>query len=249
MNESDYISIEAYLSGELSAGEKAAFDARLAAETALAAALTDRQLLHEHLRAEAAQGALRGSLNKLNEQFFPAEEQDAVVRKIRPGRRRWLSGVVAAAAIALLVFLGGQFLMPGNTNTSTYEQFAQHQPLSLTERGTVSDAIAAETAFNEGRFEEATGLLEAYLLQQTNDQRARLALGISLLENNRDAEAIKIFAEIAEGNTSMTPYGNWYLALAAVKRGETKAVLEYLDRIPEGDAFLAEKVAKLRATL
>jgi len=82
-----------------------------------------------------------------------------------------------------------------------------------------------------------------------DDQRAKLALGISLLEENQDTQAIKIFTEIANGGSSLAPYGNWYLALAAVKRGETQAALNYLDLIPTDDAYLAEKVAKLKATL
>lgn len=246
MNESDYISIEAYLSEELSTAERTAFETRLASAPELAAALADRRKLHEHLRADAAESDLRDSLIKLNERHFPTEKGEAVVRKIGP-TRRWVAGLVAVAAIALLVFFGGELLSPGPG--FTYEQFAQHQPLSLTERGTATDAGAAESAFNEGRYGEAADLLQLYLQQQTDDQRAKLALGISLLETNRDTQAVKIFTEIAEGGTSMAPYGNWYLALAAVKRGETKAALDYLDLIPANDAYLNEKIAKLKATL
>lgn len=247
MNESDYISIEAYLSGELSEPERTAFEARLATTPELATALADRRGLHEHLRAAAAEGELQESLNKLNDRFFPAQKKGAVVRQLGPARRRWLSGLVAAAAIALLLFAGGQFLMPGAG--STYEQFAEHQPLSLTERGGATNSEKAESAFNQGEYGEAADLLKLYLQQQANDQRAKLALGISLLETNRDTQAIRVFTEIAEGGSSVAPYGNWYLALAAVKRGETQTALEYLDRIPADDAYLNEKIAKLKATL
>jgi predicted Zn-dependent protease len=246
MNERDYISIEAYLSDELSAPEKIAFEARLSTEPDLATTLADRRLLHEHLSAEATEKDLRATTNKLNERYFPAEKGGAVVRKIGPARR-WVAGIVAVAAIALLVFFGGNLLTPGPA--SAYEQFAQHEPLSLTERGAAANAAAAEAAFNAGRYVEAADLLRDYLSRQADDQRAKLALGVSLLETNRDTQAIKIFTEIAEGGSSLAPYGNWYLALAAVKRGENKVALDYLDLIPAGDAYLAEKVAKLKATL
>ncbi len=247
MNEKDYITIEAYLSEELSATERTAFEARLATTPELAAALADRRRLHEHLRAEAAEKELRDSLSKLNDRFFPSQKKDAVVRRLGQTRRRLFTGLAAAAAIALLLIIGGRFLLPGTG--STYEQFAQHQPLSLTERGTATNAGAAEAAFNDERYGEAANLLAVYLQQQADDQRAKLALGISLLEENQDTQAIKIFTEIANGGSSLAPYGNWYLALAAVKRGETQAALNYLDLIPTDDAYLAEKVAKLKATL
>jgi len=247
MNENDHITIEAYLSGEISIPERTAFDARMAAEPELAAAVTERRRLHEHLRADAGEGELKASLQKLNERFFPSQKKGAVVRQLGQTRRRWFSALAAAAAIALLLFVGGRFLLPGPG--STYEQFADHQPLSLTERGVETNATAAEAAYNEGRYGEAVDLLKEYLRQQANDQRAKLALGVSLLENNQDKEAVEIFTEIAEGGSSLAPYGNWYLALAAVKRGETNTALDYLNLIPNDDAYLAEKVAKLKATL
>ena len=45
------------------------------------------------------------------------------------------------------------------------------------------------------------------------------------------------------------PYGNWYLALAAVKRGDNDSAIRYLDLIPATDPYLTTKAQELRATL
>lgn len=245
MNEQDYSIIEAYLEGSLAPPEEAVVTARLATEPAFASAMAERRRMYEHLRAKAGEDALRTTLGRLGEQYFPAESGEAVVRPIN-SRRRWLTALAAAAAIALLLVFGGRLFAPAG---STYAQFAQHQPLSLAERGTENAAAAAETAFNEGRYAEAIDRLRAYLAVQSEDERARLALGIALLERNEDSLAVEVFNVIAEGGTSLAPYGNWYLALAAVKRGDTPAALRFLELIPETDAYLAERVRKLKATL
>jgi len=145
------------------------------------------------------------------------------------------------------LLLAVPFLFP---SASTYEQFAQHEPLALTERSSGPDrAAAAEQAYNEGNFTAAIPLLKEYLDAQADDEQARLALGISLLETDRDEEAIAIFRRIAEGQSALAPYGNWYLALAAVKRGDNAAVRRFLDLIPAEDAYLTKKADELRAAL
>ncbi|MEO0734133.1 MAG: hypothetical protein AAFZ52_14955, partial [Bacteroidota bacterium] len=121
--------------------------------------------------------------------------------------------------------------------------------LTLTERGAADQLAArAEAAYNTADYPLAEGLLRQYL-QEAENERAKLALGVSLLETNRDSAAIEVFTEIAESGSTLAPYGNWYLALAAVKRGDNATALEYLDLIPTTDAYLRERVTQLRATL
>lgn len=250
MKEEDYLEIEAYLQGELLAEQKTALEERAKSDPAFATALTKRRQLNEYLKAEAGEAALRATLDPIGIKYFPEqEEKAAVVRQLQPanGRsRRWWVGIAAAVAIALAVIAGGQFM----GGADHYEQFAQHEPLSLTERGDLGTlATQAETAYNNERYTEAISLLEKYLLVQTDDERARLALGVSLLEKDRDEEAISLFKEIAQMDSPLAPYGNWYLALAAVKRGETSKANGFLDLIPTSDPYLTERANRLRAAL
>jgi hypothetical protein len=261
MKDKDYLNIEAYLQGELPAVEAADVETRAAAEPAFFAALEGRRLLNDHLRAEAREPALRETLSQLTAKHFlneatstevPREKgHQAKVKQLNPRSKsltRWVTGVVAAAAVALLLIFGGRAVF--NDQASTYEQFAQHQPLSITERGEGDNGITdAEAAFNDGRYEEVIGPLVAYTTLNKDDARARLALGISYLETGDNAEAVRVLTEVAENGGSVAPYGNWYLALAAVHRNDNSAALRYLDRIPAGDSFLEERIVELRDVL
>jgi predicted Zn-dependent protease len=243
MNENGYILIERYLQGELKEEQQLAFQARLKAEPLFASALTERQQLNDHLRAVVGEEKLQPTLAMLGDKYFQEETKEAKVRTLG-GTRRWLYGIAAAAALAIM--FAGPWLFP---SSGGYEQFAQHDPLSLTERGTPgSPAAATETAFNNGRYASAIGLLEEYLTIQSDDERARLALGISLLETDKDDEAIKVFTAIVDGVSTLAPYGNWYLAFAAVKRGDNEKAEEYLELIPSSDTYLTAKAKELRAT-
>jgi tetratricopeptide (TPR) repeat protein len=246
MKEQDYITIEAFLEGTLPAEEASAVEGRAAHDPQFADALANRRRLYEHLQAKAGEASLRTTLGQLGDRHFVRQNQQAVVKPIGRNNRRWLMGLVAAAVIALAMIFGGRLFTPPG---SAYEQFAQHQDLSLTERGTDTGASAAEAAFNEGRYAEAIDRLRAYLGVQDDDERARLALGVSLLERNQDSLAITVFEKIAAGESTLVPYGNWYLALAAVKRGNTEEALSFLALIPESDTYLANRVRKLKATL
>jgi len=244
MKKEDYLDIEAYLQGDLPAEQRIALEARAETDAVFAAALAGRQQLYDHLKAEAGEAPLRATLRPLNDKYFAAEAT-ATVRQLAPHRRWWV-GMAAAAAIALAVIAGGQFMGSG----ADYEQFAHHEPLALTQRSDAGTlANRAESAYNGGQYTEAIGLLEEYLLDQSDDERARLALGISLLEEDHDEEAIRLFRKIVAAESSLSPYGNWYLALAAVKRGDSAKARALLDLIPASDAYLTERANQLRAAL
>ncbi|MFK8163073.1 MAG: hypothetical protein AB8H12_11475 [Lewinella sp.] len=246
MNEQDYITIEAFLEGTLSEEETRTVEVRVGQDSEFASALANRRRLYEHLRTKAAEPSLRATLDQLGDQHYAPKAQQAVVKRMGQRKRRWLLGLVAAAVIALMMIFGGRLFMPSG---NTYEQFAHHQELSLTERGIDTGVSMAESAFNEGRYGEAIGPLRDYLAVQADDERARLALGISLLEDNQDSLAIVIFEKIAAGKSTLASYGNWYLALAAVKRGNTEAAFSFLSLIPESDSYLTNRARKLKATL
>lgn len=245
MTDKDFQQIDAYLQGELSEEERLAVEVRAQSSREFREALRERQRFTTHLRAEAAAEELRPGLEAMGEKYFP-QQQKSVVKSLRPWWAR-ASVYGSAAAVLLLVALALTFLFP---RQDLYSSFAQHDPLSLTERGgTAADAAAAETAFNAGEFGRSIPLLERYLEGQSDDERAKLALGIALLESNQDEKAIALFNEIAERESSLAPYGNWYLALAAVKRGDTAEARIFLDKIPSSDTYLMEKVARLKASL
>jgi predicted Zn-dependent protease len=245
MTDKDFQIIDAYLQGDLNAEERRAVEERAEASPEFADAFRERKQLAGHLAAEGKAAELRPTLEALGEQFFP-EQYKATVKPLRPWWQR--PSVYGSAAAVLLIFaLALTFLFP---NQDIYADFAQHDSLTLTERGSsATEAAAAETAFNAGDYSKAIPLLERYLSGQADDDRARLALGIALLESNQDEKAVNIFTDIAGRGGALAAYGNWYLALAAVKRSDSAAALIFLDKIPSTDAYLTEKANRLRASL
>ena len=241
MNEQDFLDIEAYLQGELSADRRAAFDERQRTDPAFAAALAQRRELNAHLRATAGEADFRRTLESVMER--------GEAKVVAMPRRRW-ARILAAAASVLLLLFAFNFFYSDQVDTLA---FSDYPALTLVQRGEgASQAATASAAFNDARYQEAIPALEAYLNAQDTtaiDPQARLALGISLMETKRYPEAERVFSEIVSEQSGLSAYGTWYLALLSVRRGDNAAALRYLDQIPPGDAYLTTRAQRLRESL
>ena len=231
MKEEDDILISRYLAEDLDDKNKAALEARLAAEPELAAEMKHRRREMTFLRTEATLPGLKNRMQELSSQHFKEQadaaqpgrekvpdEQGATVRRL--GWKRWAPAVGIAAAVALVLLIWNPF-----SSGEPYEQFAQYAPVYLTEKSSdaVASAAAAEAAFNEGHYTEAYNQLTAYLAQRPEDTEARLALGISALETGRDDEAQTIFSDIAGGTSALQKDAQFHLALAYFKAKDPRA--------------------------
>lgn len=245
MKEQDYIDIEAWLHGELAAERTASFQRRVAEDPEFAKALAEREELNGHLKATVGEADFREMLASVVEE--KAGSAKVVRMEPRPRNGRWMQ-ILAAAATVLLLVLAFQFF--GDGGGTGLDQFAEHTPLALVERGTgTSLAREAETTFNSGQYADAIQPLRDYLAEQDSNVQAQLALGIALMETDRTKEAIKIFTELSRGESALAGYGTWYLALISVRKGDNAAALRYLDQIPPGDDYLIEKARRLRESL
>lgn len=227
MNEIDQQLISAYLLEDLPPAARAGLEKRLAAEPELARELTAQQQLRTYLSTQAQRPALEAKMAELSASFREQATETSVpqakVRRFRP----WMGAVGAAAAIALLLIVFNPFAQP-----DLYEQYAQHQPLSLVEKGDAEvSAQAAQTAFNAGNYPEAYTALNLYLEAAPDDVQARLALGIAALESGRGTEAIAIFSELASGSTALQTAGQFYLGLAYLKTGDQARAQEAMEGV------------------
>jgi len=256
MNEENDILISRYLAADMGLPELAAFEARLAAEPALAAELQRRKEELTFFRTEAALPDLEAQMATLATQHFQSAPEGELgqeawtqvqgkgkkeqgkkggqTAKIRTlNWKRWLPATGIAAAVALVLLIWNPF------STDPYQQFALHAPLYLTEKGDAAAeaATAAQQAFNAGDYAEAHSQLILYLQQNPDDNEARLAFGIAALETDRDAEARAIFIELANGTTAFKDDGQFYLALAYFKAGDTRAKAELEKISPDNSDF------------
>ncbi|OAV46177.1 hypothetical protein [Lewinella sp. 4G2] len=244
MKEQDYVDIERWLDGDLAADELANFKRRQATDPTFAQAVAEREELYAHLRATVGEADFRRTIVEAMQQS--PREAKVIALEPRKRKRTWMVALSAAATILLLI-LAFQFFNDGaGFDDSLY---GDHPPIALVERGTgTSIAQEAEAKFNAGEYAAAIAPLRELLTQAPNGQ-AQLALGISLMETNKNEEAKEVFQQLASANSEMAGYANWYLALLALKKGEAAAVEKYLDAIPKSDAALQEKARKLREAL
>ena len=228
MNEQDDILIDQYLSGELSAEERQAFERRLGEDAELARALTLRRGMDQFLARREARPALQRQLQELGVEYFGKEEA-----RVAPiGRRRLWSLAAAVAVLVVAVFVWRWVSSP-----SLYEEYAQHPPLALVEKSAAGpDLSATEQAFNKGDYSTALTGLEQYLDRQPQDTLALLYKGICAMELGQTVEAQAIFSSL-QNSPSWQEYGDWYLALSHLKQQRDDEAKAALQRIPEASPY------------
>lgn len=245
MKKDNYKLIEKYLNDELSEEEVKNFKTRLNEDIAFSEEYTLQKSMDIFLEKNRNQPSLESKLESIGKDFF-TEEKNEKEDKVVPINRnknqnRWLIGLIATAAIAAILVMFNPF-----QEQDLYNQYASHQPISLTEKSTNGIAgTNAEQAFNQKNYELAYENITTYLLKNPDDQKAKLALGISGLETGRTDEAISIFEKINTGNSAIKYYGTWYLALSYLKQKDFVNSRTFLNQIPESDKMLYSKAQNL----
>lgn len=242
MDSNDYILIDRYLQGELSNEEVRSFKQRLKDDEEFAGEYSLRKGMDIFLEKERNQPNLESSLERLGDEFFEEEKKKTTFSIYR---NRIFIGLAAAAAIALALIIWNPF-----EATSLYDQYAIHQPISLTEKSTTAAiGTKAEKEFNTKNYKEAYKSLSTYIEQKPDDQKAKLALGISALELDKLEEASSTFSAIQNSNSALKEYGTWYLALTYLKKGDNEKAKSLLTKITSTEKNLFEKATKLLKSL
>ncbi|MFK8009399.1 MAG: tol-pal system YbgF family protein [Saprospiraceae bacterium] len=245
MEKDNYTLIEKYLNGELNEEEIKKFQSRLKEDTVFAEEYTLQKSMNIFLEKNRNQPALESKLASIGKDFFVEgknEQEDKVIPISRnKNRNRWIIGLIATAAVAALLVMFNPF-----QEGDLYQQYAAHQPISLTEKSTGNDvSTKAETAFNQKNYALAYENLTLYLQENPADQKAQLALGISALEDGKTTEAITIFEKMATGDSAFKDYGTWYLALSYLKQKDFEKAKSFLSQVPNSEKSLFKKAQKL----
>jgi tetratricopeptide (TPR) repeat protein len=229
MEQNDIILLDRYFDDQLSPQERQTVEARVLTEPELGADFALRQQQMLWLQQEPRRQAMLAQTADLGAQYFGEEEAVAPA----PIRVTWTRRLLAAAAavallaVAVWVFRGAE--------KPTYAGYVQHAPLQLIQRGAAENtAVAAENAFNAGRYAEALPLLQNLRNAQPDNQVLQLYEGICYLEMNRNAEAMVVFQAIANGNSALKGEGVWYLALSHWKNGDITTCKQVLQQIQVG---------------
>lgn len=234
--------IERYFNDELDEAARAAFNQQLKEDPNLAKSFAQRKQMEDFLAVRPGREQLKAEIAELGDTFFPASGEGAIAKRI-PIRRRlyWIAGAAAAAIILLL-------LLPTWLNSPpTYQQFADHRPLSMQERGTdQQNSQQIETAFNAGDYSSVLPLLEQHLQVQPDDQQAQIYASIAALELDQIDKAIAVLRPIGNGQSIYKSTAQWYLALAYLKQKNYDQSRAALSTIPTDNYWYTKAQALLK---
>jgi hypothetical protein len=226
MNEEIYLSFDRYLTYEMQADERAAFELQLATDPALAEKLRIYQEVQEivgprYQRAEQ-ENAFRKNLELIGKEEIGTKTE----RNVKLNWYAW----AAAASIALVC----AFLFYTYSSTPEYSDYAHYEPLALVERGNEdATALKAQQAFNAQQYAEAVQAIDVLLAHDDKNDALKLYKGISLLELDRTADANRLFAEVSNGPSIYKDKARWMLALSALKQKDYKTCENFLEKIPK----------------
>lgn len=236
-----YENIEDYLTGNLSAEDREAFEKALEDQPELKQELALYQEIEGVLAADAQHekenAAVQETLTSLSKQYFSEEKKEAKVITLQ--RSQWIRRIAVAAAIVLVIVFAWPYLQPAGV--PQYADLADHPTASFTEMGGAETLLPqAEQAFNSGDFAGAIEPLQTYLLDNDGNTQAWFYLGISLLETGAHDQAETLFKQISTLDSAYKTEAVWYLALTALKKGELDNCKKYLEQIPEGSSHYQE---------
>lgn len=225
MNEENFLKFDEYLQGEMSDGDKLAFENQLKADAEFALAFETYKELHLHLENKFGQAnelkAFKKNLKGISNTYYKKAKPKVIAFK------PWHYGVAASVAV-----LGGLFFLNQNSDP-VFEDYNQPETAFFTERGEANDNLKlAQDAFNAKQYKTAIPLFET-ILKTDKSAEIQYFYGLSLLEDNRLPEAEAVFNTLKSGNSIYKNKAVWSLALSKLKQKDYKSCKELLLTIPE----------------
>ncbi len=228
---------DAYLQNNLSAQEIIEFEKKLA---------SDAQFQQNFVLYKDVSEVLENRFSKDRKEFVDTVKQigstyhtsgKKLGKTIR--LRPWHYAV--AASIVLLI---GLFLF-NESGTPMYSDYAPSYEISLSVRGESEASIKnAEKAFNEKDFLGAITQFNKILEDDPDNIEVNYYKAVAFIEVEQYAEADKLLASIAKGNSAFVNKAKWMASLSKLKQGDYKGTKELLREI-DSDSEYYSKAQKL----
>lgn len=215
--------ITRYLNGRMSAAERQDFEARLAAEPALAAELTFYETLHhqhDQNRRERWQALGQQLLDGAN----PATEARPALT-LQVTQRRSYYRLAVAAALALLISAVGFWLYQRSEGTVGERLYAQETSV-LDDPGTLGANTGqdgwtkAYQLYREKNYTQARQEVSPLLAQDAYRDRAHLLLGFSWLQENDPEQARAALGQVSPKATAYYWQARFGTALAYLRENK-----------------------------
>lgn len=218
--------IDAYLSGEMNAEEKALFEQQLQQDALLKKDYEDwlltAAIVEKHETAEKHIPTLINTLEPLTKKYFGEQHQASKGRVV--SIKKYIYTAMAAAAIIIAVFL-----IPGG-GIDSYD--VAPIPGALV-RGETNTTNTGAQLFNEAHYKEALPYLKEAALTHPDDATANFYYGITLLKTKQPAMALPLFEKIAKGSSAYAADSYFFAALAAYKTDNKQLAAKYAQKVPQ----------------
>lgn len=233
MEEELYGDIERYVSNEMDATERTAFEQRAKNDADLAEKLSIYQSVSRTL---AAKHSIEDGHRLFKQTLSEMEVELADKHEARVVKLNWYTWAAAASvALFCVVLIYSSFSKP------QYAAYAHFEPLALVERGNADGLKSkAEQAFNNKDYANAVSYLNSLLNQNENDIELQLYKGIALLELNQVEEAERSFDKVRASSSIYQYQGTWMLALSALKEKDYDKCKSLLSQIPKESPVYAD---------
>ena len=231
MEPEEYELFEKYLTDELTAPEKVAFETRINNDPEFAETFHTYKDIQTTLTARessrAGETALRKNLDTLADEYIDGKTEKTA--KVIPLKRAYLW-----AAASVIIILGTLYIFTQEFGDPSYAQYSHHEPLALATRGQQDSLfMVAENTFNKEDYTTATRALEAIVQKDPENAKAKLYLAIACIETEQYDRAGTLLSEIQKGTSVFQHQATWYLALSYLKQEKKEACRAALKEIPE----------------
>ena len=256
LSEEQYDIIDAYLTNELSAADRVAFENDMKADIELRAEVDRQRDIRLGLRALGIERALEQAKAQYNATSAPIETATASAHQ--PIVRPLISWRYWAAAASVVVVLGvGYFTYQQTTSRQAdiayAETFSSDPTADLMKdfpSGKVSPSVHSQfmdamTKYKSGKYDEVIDQLKTLPADKQTIQYRNYFLGLSYLANKQPVEAIPLLAKAQTASTGkLQQKAEWFLALAYVKNEQKEKALPILKRISADKAHPLQSLAK-----
>ncbi len=218
----DLEKIDRYLSGEMEAGEHAAFSAQINADPVLKAKVEEARLLFLGIRETALQSDLE-SFHK----GLPAKQQTAATRSMFSSKT-WL----VAASLILLALVSFLWIYNRSEKEDTlYAKYYEADPGLMTTMG-----IAEDYEFNRGmvdyrsgKYADAIKRWEPLAAAQPARDTLQYFLGVAHLAAGNTTPAIRYLNKLVLMESAFKNDACWYLGLAQLKEGNKEEASKWIN--------------------
>lgn len=163
-------------------------------------------------------------------------------------KNKWFYIAIIVAVIAALIFVVQKFISPNSAAgpEKIYAQYAQHETLNLTSKGSDNDNIASnlEKAFNQKDYQTTLELSQTYLQNNSTAYDVLLAKAIAEIELQQYNAALSTLDQLDNSDVRIDKSA-WYRALTYLKMKNIDEAKKELQQIIADKSFNHLQAQKL----